>query len=209
MILWIIIGTAIVTATFFLTGTIADPWQAVNNAGLAAAVYLLILIAYSMRKPFPLWIRAGTYVAFVVLGTAIFSAWTTMDEQSHWQRNQLLKIQSVITRGVVANELHATYLLPVFETYHRQESVKRTPIGELFRAAHPEAKQGMNIRKEIEHDSVMVYLTEFSNDTVVLIGQSMYSRGADPDFKNYNGRVGMIQARAILTEKGVTYEQEN
>jgi hypothetical protein len=44
---------------------------------------------------------------------------------------------------------------------------------------------------------------------IELLSQETYVKGRDPQFKNHNGQVGMIQEKIILTEKGITYVPEN
>jgi hypothetical protein len=44
---------------------------------------------------------------------------------------------------------------------------------------------------------------------IVLVGQEMRVHGRNPAFVNFNGRIGMVQQRAVLTEEGVRYESEN
>lgn len=210
MLFWIIGGIALVSVAFFFSSDPIDPWPALNAAGIVAALYLIALLAFVMRKPFSMKARISTYGAFVVLGLFIYSAWSGMEEQSRWQRSQLLKIGSMIAKGIISSELHTTYLIPVFERHHQQEAQKKVPIGEVFRQMYPNAKVGDNIRTMVEeYDSTMVFLVELSNDRVTLVGQAAHFGGRDPFFENHSGRMGMVQARAVLTEKGVMYEQEN
>ncbi|HWP82895.1 MAG TPA: hypothetical protein VNN76_09615 [Bacteroidota bacterium] len=210
MVLWIVGGCLLVSVVYFLAPQGTDPWPALNAAGIAALLYVIAFLVSFVKRPFSVRARVSIYAVSLVLGIAIYSAWTGMDEQSHWQRSQLAKINGVITHGIIASELHSTFLLPIFERYHKQESRRRVSLGALFRQTFPNARIGENIRpvKEYE-DSTMIYVAELSDDTVTLVGQSLFVAGKNPGFRNYNGRVGRVQARATLTAKGVMYEQEN
>jgi hypothetical protein len=209
MLVWILAGCVLVTAVFFLAPQGPDPWPALNAAGIAALLYVLALLFTVVKKPFTLRARLSIYTIAVVMVIAIYSAWTGMDERSHWQRNQLRKINAVLNHGVIMSELHSDFLLPVFEQFHNQRGRRRVTLGQVFRRAYPNAKVGENIRPPSGFDSIRVYLSELSDTHVALIGQSMYVPGKNPEFKNYNGRIGAVQARAIVTAKGVAYEKEN
>jgi hypothetical protein len=69
---------------------------------------------------------------------------------------------------------------------------------------------GANIRKsEWKGDERQVIVTKLEPAVIELLSQETYVKGRDPQFKNHNGQVGMIQEKFILTEKGITYVSEN
>lgn len=208
MLFWIVGGCVLVSAVFWSFSEPLDPWSGLNAAGTAGLLYLIALLSVTLRKPFSWKARAITLALSVILGAFVYSMWTGMEEQSRWQRSQLLKVGSNVARGTIASELHATYLLPVFERYHQQDPKKKQSIGTLFQQRFPNAKVGENLRPGAE-DSTMVFLVELTNDRVTLIGQAAHFPGRNLLFENHSGRIGMVQARATLTEKGILYEEQN
>ncbi len=209
MILWLVIGVTLVTVAFFLPGKNIELWPSINAAGFAAAIYLAALVAYTMRKPFPVRTRVITRVIFLATSVATVFGWIGSNTQSHWQRNKLLQIRGVIARGIIMPEMQRS-LLDVLKIYYQQDFKQKEPLGQIIQRIYAPGTVGTNIHKAWgKGDSTMVYVASVSNSEVVLIGQEMNVRGRNPEFKNYNGRVGMIQERATLTAKGVKYESEN
>jgi hypothetical protein len=54
-----------------------------------------------------------------------------------------------------------------------------------------------------------VVVESLDPDRIVLVSQETSVKGRDPNFKNYDGKSGMVQERFILTEEGITYVSEN
>ena len=70
-------------------------------------------------------------------------------------------------------------------------------------------RAGTHFPPEYEGAQPTTFIAAVSDHEIVLVGQEMYVNGRDPGFKNYDGKTGMLQARATLTEKGLKYESEN
>jgi len=209
MFVWIIVGIAVVATAFFFPSSQASLWPQVNAAGIAAAAYLTVLVAYCIRKPFPVKTRLIVWLVFLVTGAGVVTAWRTMDEMSHFQRSTLLQIHRSISDGALIVQSEQPFL-ETLKAYYKQGKGKKETLGALFRRSHPDAKIGTNIHiPEFEGDSTRIYLAELSDTEVVLIGRVTYVKGRVPDFQNYDGRKGMLQERTTLTEKGVRYESEN
>ena len=69
---------------------------------------------------------------------------------------------------------------------------------------------GTNVHKpEWGGDQWQVIVTKLEPAIIELLSQETYVQGRDPQFKNHNGQVGMIQEKVILTEKGIAYASEN
>ncbi len=208
LLLWLICGFVLVSVAFFIPGNQAEVWPNLNYAGIAALLYLLALVGYAMRKPFGRKAQIAVWAAtFVTLG-ALGMHWTGMDATSHWQQKTLLRIREVIGRGIIRAEVPES-LLTVFDTFHHQKGRKAT-LQQVFLNHYPGAKAGDNIHKpHHEGDSLRVYVSSLSDTLVALAAQEMYVKGRELSFKNFNGRIGMVQERFTLTAKGVRHESEN
>ena len=209
VLIWLLVGIIAVSIAFFLPGASLDPWVSLRPAEIVSAVFLIALVAYTTRKPFPLKQRIFSWVlvAILLVGGTVFS--NDSHQRTSWQKNQLIKILGVIQHGILMNEMPGP-LLASLKKYHQQPQRNRKPIGEVFKEMKPGVKVGDNIYVAAgEGDSLAIYVASLTKDEVVLVGQPAWGKGRSPDFTNFNGRKGLVQVRATLTQKGVTYESEN
>ncbi len=208
-LIWIAAGVILVSATFFLTPQTTELWPPINAAGIVAAVYLIALLSYVLRKPLATRPRIAVgVVAAVVMGCTAFS-WTKMYDQSHWQASQLMRIRGVIGRGMRTTELSQP-LLKAFDSYYLQGAKKANTLADEFRKMYPGATAGANIFKpRWEGDDMTIMVETLEPDRIVLVSQETFVKGRDPGFKNYNGQNGMLQEKFILTERGLSHVSEN
>ncbi len=208
VLLWLICGFVLVSVAFFIPGNQAEVWPNLNSAGTAALLYLLALVAYTMRKPFGRKVQIAVWAATVVTLAALGMHWTGMDSTSHWQLKTLLSIREVIGRGIIHAEVPEN-LLTVLDKYPHQKGKKGT-LQQAFLGEYPGTKVGDNIHKPShDGDSLRVYVASLLDTLVAVAAQEMYVKGRDPSFKNFSGRVGMVQERFTLTAKGIRHESEN
>lgn len=206
--IWFAAGVVVVTAVFFLTGESLDPWPGLEAATIVGAVYLLAVAVYATRKPFPVKSRIGVLLFSVLFIAAAGSFSMKFKETTSWQQSQLLKILGVIQKGILNSQMPGP-LMTTLERYHRQAAKKKT-IGQIFREVVPGVEVGKNIyRQETEGDSLRIFVASITDDEVVLIGQAAWGRGRAPGFRNFDGRAGVVQQKAVLTAKGVSYESQN
>lgn len=209
ILIWLVVGVALTSLAFYLTPESVEIWPSLNAAGLVAAVYLLALMLYSLRKPFSRRSRIVTWVLFALVGTAITISWRTMDKLTHWQRQTLFEIRRTIGDGIMTSQMSDT-LLSVLTAYYEQPPTKRHALGAFYRSLYPEIKESQRLVIEKYQDSPPhVYLASLGDDAITLVGQETFVKGRSPDFNNFDGKRGMRQDRATLTEKGVKYESEN
>lgn len=208
-LLWIVVGVILVSATFFLTPQTTELWPAINAAGIAAAVYLVALLGYVLRKP--LAVRQRVLVGIIgilVIGCAAFT-WMKREDQAHWQANQLMKIRAVIGRGIKFAEM-PPLLLNTLDAYHRQGAKKSLTLADELKKQCPGAEVGANIHKpQSEWDELTIMVESLEPNRIVLVSQETHVKGRDPGFKNYDGKIGMLQEKFILTERGLTHVSEN
>lgn len=209
ILIWLVVGVLLTSFVFFLAPASTELWPSLNAAGLVIAVYLLAVVAYTMRKPFSAKARLIAWAGVVVIGGAIVSNWMGMDSTSHWQRKTILNISGIIHRGIIMASIPDSLNI-VLKKYHDQGRIKKATLGQVFRQQHPGAAVGENIyHSEMEWDSLRVYVSALSDSEVTLVAQEMYVKGRDPTFRNFNGRAGMVQEQFTLSEKGFRYESQN
>jgi len=205
---WIISGIVAVAASFFLAGG-DDVWRSLDAAGIATVLYLFALVGFAMRRPFGIRTRVFTWCALLVVGTGVYLDWSGMSETAHRQKESLLKIRGTVSRSIMLTEMPVP-LMKVLRSYSEQPVKKRGTLGKAFQAMYPADSVGRNIHVPFDQqDNLKILVASVSDTEVVLIGQEIAVAGVDAYKKNFDGRAGMVQARAILTERGVRYEPEN
>ncbi len=209
IIIWLLGGIAAVTLAFFIPPNSTDLWPSLNAAAIPVILYIVALALYTLRSPISRKSRITAWVAIVLVGGATSVHWTGMETTTHWQHDQLLRIQSVIVRGILLARAPRIEL-DALEAYYKQPSKKHESLVRVFQNRNGGATVGTNIYKpESPEDSTSIVVESLSDDKIVLLGLHAFAGGRNPDFKNYDGRVGKIQERFTLTEKGITYDSEN
>ncbi len=208
-LLWIVCGVIVVSLVFFLTPSAMDLWPSLNAAGIAGVVYLIAMLTYALRKP--LEIRARVWIgiaAIVVLALGAFT-WVREQGQTEWHAETLMRIRGVIGRGVMLNDMREP-TIKILDEFYQQRGVKKESLADIFRKQNSGVSVGANIHKpEWEGDHWQVIVAKLEPSAIELLSQETFVKGRDPQFKNHNGQVGMIQEKMILTEKGTTYVSEN
>lgn len=212
LILWLLTGVLLPYAAFYLLGSANDHWASLNIAGIVSLIFLLVFLVYFTRSPFSIKTRAITWTAFVLVAAVSAIGWKGMEDLSKMQRRTLMEIHAVIIKGILQVELY-TPLQKTLAAYYGQPRKKET-LGQVFLRLYPGGKVGENIHDFHQadprgDDSLRVVVTTVSGSEIGLVGYHYFSRGRNKEFKNYNGRFGFVQAKAVLTEKGVHYEAEN
>lgn len=209
MIVWLAAGVFLVVVAFFLPGNSTDLWEPLLFSGVAGGLYITALVIYCTRPPISFRRRWITIGMTALTAAAAVVGWAGQKEMSQWQRETLLSIRTVIGGGIA---FHATtdILRKPFEEFHAQQGRVRKSLGETFLARYSKSKVGANIyTSESQGDSLQVILERVDDQKVVLVVLDPIARGRDPMFRNIDGRLGKLQQRFFLREKGLTYESEN
>ena len=212
LILWLLAGVLLPYAAFYLLGSANDHWASLNIAVVVSTVFLIVLLGYFMRSPFSIKTRIITWTAFVLVVAIGTIGWRGMEDLSKYQRRTLMEIRSVITNGILKGELY-TPLQKTLAAYYGQTGKKKETLGQVFQQLYPAGKVGENIHDVHQvdpkgDDSLRVVVTSVSNNEIGLVGYHYFSRGRNKEFKNYNGRFGFVQAKAVLSEKGYAMNQK-
>lgn len=208
-LLWIVAGVVFVSGAFFLAPRSSELWTAINYGGVAAILYLIALLTYALRKPLSLKQRMWMGIAaFVVIALTAFT-WVRMESQVHWQAETLMRIRGVIGRGVMRYEMSVPLLKTLDEFYGSGPNVRET-LADVFRRQNPGVEVGSNIYKsKWGGDSLRVVVSRLEAELVELLSQETFVPGRDPQFKNRNGQLGMIQEKFVLTNRGIAHVSEN
>jgi hypothetical protein len=208
-LLWVVGGVTIVSLVFLLTPPSTELWPSLNAAGIAGAVYLVAMLTYALRKPLEKGVRIWIgIVAIVVLALGAFT-WERMQDQTKWQAETMMRIRGVIGRGVMRYDMSGA-TLKTLDGFYQQRGAKKESLADIFCRLNTGAAVGMNIHKpEWEGDQWQVIVVKLEPRIIELVSQETYVKGRNPQFKNHNGQLGMIQEKFTLTEKGITYVSEN
>jgi hypothetical protein len=209
MLVFMVAGVIFVYAAFTIPPKSYELWPALNAGGIAAGIYLVALLSYVLRKPLSTKHRrlAGV-IGMIALGAVAFT-WVRSEEQTCWQANKLIQIRAVIGRGIYAATI-PHYLLPTLEEFHRQKAMTKESLGTIFRRLHNNAEVGTNTYlPAYPNDKNQVFVKTLEPDTIILVGQETYAKGRNLQFKNFDGKIGMVQEEYTLTKKGLTHESEN
>jgi len=208
VIVWFLVGSAMVVAPFLIFHIPMDPWPGVVAAGIGGGLFVVLLFLFVILKtPFTTRTKffASTLLAIAIIVSLV--SWKAMYDMTHYQRFILGKIRTVIGEGIMeAAAYDAMY--PSFRKYYEQRPAAKIPIGKIFLAVNKERIHGKIYR--FEGDQFSQSDLEFLSDSVVTLTLvDTVARGKDLTFANFNGQKGRLQFRAELREKGVHYEREN
>ena len=208
-LLWSVCGVILVSLVFLLTPSAMDLWPSVNAAGIAGALYFVAMLAYTLRNPIGKGVRIWIGVAAImVLALGAFT-WQRVQAQTEWQAETLMKIRGVIGRGVMRRYMSEASL-KTLDKFYQQRGPKKESMADIFCKENPGAAVGVNIYKpEWKDDKSQLIVTKLEPAAIELLSQETYVKGRDPQFKNHNGQLGMIQERFIVTEKGIEHVSEN
>jgi len=209
IVLWLLTGIAAVSVAYFLPGNSPELWPGLNAAAIPLILYLLALFFYTLRNPITRKARIIAWAAILLVGAADAWSWVGMDEETHWQHDQLIRIREVIVRGIMQSQIPDA-LLKTLETYYQQGPQKKETLLQVFQRLNQHVTVGTNLHKpDFAGDSLAYIVRSLSDNQIVVLGLHTYCTGKRADFKNYNGLTGMVQVKCTLTEKGLTYESEN
>ena len=130
-----------------------------------------------------------------------------MYDMSHFQRKLLGKIRTTIGDGILRS-FTSEVMLPPFHDFYAKGQRRQIPIGKLFFAANKDRLRDGSLKPDINNYYVS-FLKDISDTSITLMMVDTVARGRDAAFKNVNDQTGRVQARAILTERGVSHEREN
>jgi hypothetical protein len=208
-LLWIVAGVVLVSAAFLLAPRSSELWTALNYAGVAAALYMIALLLYALRKPLAPKHRLWMGIAAIVVIALTAFTWVRMESQVRWQAETLMRIRGVIGRGIIQNEV-SNIMLRTLDEFYRNGPHATETLADVFRKQNPGTALGSNLHKYQGGDaSLQIIVTKMDPGLIEVVSQETFVPGRDPYFKNYHGQLGMIQEKYVLTSRGMTHVNEN
>jgi len=207
-IVWFFIGSLMVIGPFLIFHVPMDPWPGVVAAGIGGTVFVVLLFLFTiLRTPFTTKLKLLSSAVLTIILIASFVSWRTMYDMTHYQRTMLGKIRTVIGDGIMENACYDA-MYPPIRKYYEQSHLPKLPIGKIFLAVNKERLHNKVYRFDGDQ-YIQSSLDNVSDSTVTLLMVDSVARGKDLNYENYNGLKGRLQFRAVLREKGVSYEREN
>lgn len=111
----------------------------------------------------------------------------------------------LLSRGMIKDAMY---------TIHLHAAANRISNGGEYSIEYKDTVTGysiINSRFETPYNNagVDIFLDYAGRDSIVLIGESKTSDGADPSYKNRNSRIGKIAFRSVQNGKGISFERIN
>jgi hypothetical protein len=207
-ILWWILAGVLFVSVAFIIGAMSGLVTAVRVGGIAAAVYLIALTVFVVRKPLRWRTRIGAYlVVGLSLGTIAFSWYQTQHTVA--QRTAIqLEETAERTRGAAIGHMSRLFQRTLEEYYQGNARLKET-LSDVFFRQYPAFKDSDPDRPfNIGGSNIRRFLVSDAPDSLVLVVQAAV-KGRSPDFRNRDGTMGCVQEKMILTTKGMIHVSEN
>ncbi len=208
--IWVVVSSALVTVAFVATYLAThNTWDAAIAGGLVALVCFAGFFYRITRPPMTprqrWWISGISLV--VVVGTVIH--WNVMYTMTNYQYHLLHTIHKVIIHGIAKamfqDEGRRTYV-----RYVDQRKRGNPSVGDAFRkVARYDGSDSTRLNTDAWQQMKMYVAAVTDTEVVLVIQDSITVDGENPTFRNYDGRVGMVQDRLRITKMGFVHETEN
>lgn len=194
----------LVTAIFFRN----DVWVIVIVTATVSLICHVLVAFYYIQDPMPFKVRIFFILLLSYYITASVMLTNQFYYQSNFQKDSLVKVRSVIDHSVYLSSVKKT-LTDVFIAYHKQIPGNIKPVGRLYEEMYIANKENAKNLEWLNYDGTEMHVISLSAEEVILMGIHQFTKGKNPNFRNYNGRTGLIQVKGTLTSEGVKYAIEN
>lgn len=208
MLWWILIAIILVSIPYVIPSRSTSFWVPLNAAGLVTGVYLLALVIYLLRKPLRLSRRPLLgIIAFLVIGVAAY-AWVSAERGAKEVAELRYQRRVAIARGALVREM-SWRLTETLTAYFHKDTRGLKTLAQSFLRRHPKAMVGSDIRLPLLGGDRKILVQTLEPRRIALVGLETTLLGRDSTFKNYDGTIGRVQEKLILTERGIIRESEN
>ncbi|MCG8373867.1 MAG: hypothetical protein MI700_10055 [Balneolales bacterium] len=179
---------------------------------LTGIAYLGVLTKYFNIHVESIFARRGFFLYALLLVTFHALAFAYDYGRKDFQKEILLQIRQTIEEGITKSTVQKQ-LVYVLGQYHLQEENSLVETVEQILSENL-GEYGEFIElpdQEPKPDDAMdyFYIKDREGDSFSVIGVSNVLYGASPEFQNYDGQVGRLELRVILSKEGVRYEVVN
>lgn len=206
---WVILTCILVSVAFVgVYVSTRDIWFATNAAGVIIGVYLVILVARATGGMQAKWRciawRAGTAVVFA--GMTVH--WVTMYSMTTWQYQTLHTIRKTVFHAALFDQLQNRGIKTLQEYYSGK--TRSNSLAEVFDRLNPRLEPRTTLLDTLPaEDGMRVHAVSVSDSEIVLVGLSTFIEGEEPNFQNYDGRLGRVQDMLKITPRGLLHEIQN
>lgn len=218
MFLWMAGGIILVVLAYFIPAQEGSIWPSVIAGGIASLVYLIVLYFYGMKKIDSCGTRKLVTTVLVLL--VIFSIASASFSYVGTKRQTALlpEIRNTIEMGIAENyvkkhllaTMRAFYTGDRFDENADLDTIFRTKYDSLITEENLLLYNGQDTYKDKEEDlPIKIFVKNIDPESVILVAESGYMKGENPEFENYSGATGYFQTKGILTKEGIRYERAN
>jgi hypothetical protein len=207
---WLIVTLAAVAVTFAAAFTISgEIWDAMFSAAVPVCLFLAGLLARATRTSMTPRQRVVVLSAAAILIFGVAGHWAVMHSMTRLQHKEILEIHDRVERGQMMSAAYDR-ATPVFAAFHLQRFPENKSMTEVFQQYYPVLpERGGPVMLDSLYDGTKVFARSAWNTTVVLTVVCGVGQGIDPEFRNVDGRRGMLQALLRVTPEGMVYEYQN
>ena len=199
-----IAACALFVGVYFSTG---DVWKATNASGLLVLAALIYLLGKTTRNAEPRGRYAGAVTVMALIFAAISVHWFIWWSMTTWQSGSLRDLRKSIAHGVLSARMEDR-AVKTLAGYYREPTAGKGSLQAYFASQYAMEKPSDRLLDSLG-DGLSVYLASAADSEVVMIGEDAFTWGESREFKNFDGRTGILQDRVRLTRTGVTYEFQN
>lgn len=194
----------------FLMGYI---WAGLFLSLFGSVIYLIVLYKYGKKNYINNDSRKVTLIFFTLLIVNSLAIFTFDYYKADTQRELLREIRITIDSSIIETEIRAE-LLEVYRAYllsnEEGDDVSVIEVATGFFGERLKDDQKFQVKAaELEKELNFVYHTDPGSDSFAIFSTAPLSQSWDDDFENWNGSVGLLQAKTTLTKEGVTHERQN
>ncbi len=211
IITWIGVGILLSVVAFFIPEQSGNMWPSLIASAIVAGLYLIIFMAVWLRKINSAKKRKAIAITLTVFLVFSLASAVISYEGSVRQQETLSDIRVHLETNIVYHYIHEPLVKTLGKFYDDEISEKN--MGELFVTEYDSLINEDGVfaygSQEPDEQTLFLYISKTSVDSVILVGESSYLKGTESDFDNWSGNKGRFQVRGILTKKGVDYERQN
>jgi phosphate/sulfate permease len=210
MVKWFIVSSIIIiAAVIMILNSVKDIWLIAFIVLTIAAIFTALIVYYLLKKTVSNRAKKISTILVVFYFALAYIIFLQFYNQSNFQKEHLLSARNQITYSIMQLEIRGS-LLNVLKAYQLQSSTDRKTIGQLFNTlVFKDSLKNEKLKFLQEEDRTYFYAAKVEDNKVVYVGLSLFSKGKNPKFKNFNGITGKIQTKGTLTNKGIEYAIEN
>lgn len=207
---WLIVSVFAVAATFVATYlSSGNIWDAMFAAAVPVGLFLVGLLVWATRNSGTRRQRVLILLSVALVSLGVAGHWGVMHSVARHYYAMVMEHRDRYERHTMMSTMYDR-ATPVFASFHSQRFPENRSMTEVFGEYYPLlTDRGPAVLLDSLDCGVKVYAKSAWNTTIVLTAVGGLSRGIDPEYRNADGRQGILQATLRLTPEGMVYENQN